>query len=77
MYSHVSFFSRSWKYMAVSLFSFLAMCLKGNKLAVAAVLLIVIIWPSWSHRPLIIGNVEDEFNLVLSTKIPITVLELF
>jgi hypothetical protein len=64
--------------MTVSLFVFLVLCLSGIKLAVEAVLFIAVGWPSWSERALIMSDVEDEFNLVLSTKIlSVAVLELF
>jgi hypothetical protein len=64
--------------MTGSLFIFLVLCLKGVKLAAATILLTVINRPSWSDRPLIIGDVEDDFKLVLSRKISsITLLELF
>jgi hypothetical protein len=57
---------------------FLVLCLICIKLAVASMLLVVINWPSWSNMPLIMGDVADEFNLVLSTKIlSIALLELF
>jgi hypothetical protein len=75
MASHIPFLSSGWNCMAVSLSFFLVLCLKGNKFAIATVLLITINSPLWSERPLIISDVEDEVNLVLSTKIlPIAVL---
>jgi hypothetical protein len=55
--------------MIVSLFTFLVLCFKGIKLVAAAILLIITYWASWSDRPFIMGNVEDELNLILSTKI--------
>jgi hypothetical protein len=36
---------------------------KGIKLPAAAILLIIRYWASWSDRPFIMGEVEDELNL--------------
>jgi hypothetical protein len=64
--------------MIVSLLTFLVLCFKGIKLPAAAILLIIIYWASWSDRPFIMGEVEDELNLIQSTKIlSISVLESF
>jgi hypothetical protein len=64
--------------MTVSLFILLVLYLKSINLAVETVLFTVINWPSWSDRPLIMRDVEDEFNFVSSTMIlPIALLELF
>jgi hypothetical protein len=44
----------------------------------AAILLIVKNWPSWSNRPLIMGDAEDQLNPEIPTiLLSITVLELF
>jgi hypothetical protein len=52
--------------------------LKDIKLAIAIILFTVIKWPSQSNRPFIMRDAEDEFNLVLSTKIlTIVVLKFF
>jgi hypothetical protein len=64
--------------MIVSLFTFLVLCFKGIKLLAAAILLIIRHWASWSDRPYIMGDVHDELNLILSTKIlSVAVLESF
>jgi hypothetical protein len=64
--------------MIISLFTFLFLCFKGIKLVVAAILLIIRYWASWSDMPFIMGEVEVELNLILSTKIlSIAVLESF
>jgi hypothetical protein len=64
--------------MTVSLFTFLILCFKGIKLLAAAILLIIRYWASWSDRPFIMGDVEDELNPILSTKIlSIAILESF
>jgi hypothetical protein len=55
--------------MIVSLFTFLVLCFKGIKLPAAAILLIIRYWASWSDRSFIMGEVEDELNLILSTNI--------
>jgi hypothetical protein len=55
--------------MVVSLFTFLDLFFKGIKLPAAAILLIIRYWASWSDRPFIMGEVDDELNLILSTKI--------
>jgi hypothetical protein len=55
--------------MAVSLFTFLVLYFKGIKLPAAEILLIIRYWASWSDRPFIMGEVEVELNLILSTKI--------
>jgi hypothetical protein len=47
-------------------------------LVAGAILLIVRNWTSWSDRPFIMGHVEDELSVVLSTKIiSVEVLESF
>jgi len=47
-------------------------------LVAGAILLTVRNWASWSDRPFIMGHVEDELSLVISTKILlIAVLESF
>jgi hypothetical protein len=47
-------------------------------LVAGAILLTVRNWPAWSDRPFIMGHVEDELSLVISTKILlIAVLESF
>jgi hypothetical protein len=33
------------------------------------ILLILRNWESWSHRPFIMGQAEDELSLLISTKI--------
>jgi hypothetical protein len=64
--------------MIVSLFIILVLCFIDIKLPAAAILLIIRYWASWSDRLFIMEDVEDELNLILSTKIlSIAVLESF
>jgi hypothetical protein len=46
-------------------------------LAVAAILFIEVNWPLWSDKPLIMRDVEDDFNLVSTKIISVAVLALF
>jgi len=74
--SHVSFWV--WKFMTVSLLINRVLCLNGNVFIVAYIFLILRIWAPWSDRPFILGDIEDQFSLLLSTKIlSMAVLELF
>jgi hypothetical protein len=41
----------------------------GSLLPTATLLLIIRNWASWSDRPFIMGDIEDELSLVLSAKI--------
>jgi hypothetical protein len=54
--------------MIVSLLIFLVLCFEGIVLAATVILLTVRDCASWSDRPFTIRDVEDELNLVLSTK---------
>jgi len=63
------FFSNVWKVRSVSLSINLVLCFKGNLFMVAYIFLIVRIWTSWSQRSFIMGDIEDKFNLLLSTNI--------
>jgi hypothetical protein len=62
--------------MFLSLFISLVLCFKGAVLVAGTTLLSVGNWVSWSDGPFIMGHVEDELSLVISTKIlSIVVLE--
>jgi len=64
--------------MILSLFISLVLCFKGTTLVAGAILLTIRNCASWSDRSFIMGHVEDELSLVISTKILlIAVLESF
>jgi hypothetical protein len=64
--------------MTVSLLIFLVLCFKGTILDAATILLIVRNLTSWSNKPFIMGDVEDELTLILFTKtLSIAVLKSF
>jgi len=55
--------------MSSSLFVSLVLCFKGAMSMAGEILLILRNWESWSHRPFIMGQAEDELSLLISTKI--------
>ena len=74
----VSFCSRIWEFMIISVSVNLVLYFEGNLFIVAYIYLIVRIWASCSDRQFIIGDIEDKFILLLSTNIlSVAVLELF
>lgn len=58
-----------WNFMVISLFISLVLIFIGVHFVVAYMLLIVRNWASWLDRPFIRGDVENDFNLLLTTNI--------
>jgi hypothetical protein len=58
-----------WNFMVISLFISLVLFFIGVHFVVVYMLLIVRNWASWFDRPFIRGDVENDFNLLLSTNI--------
>jgi hypothetical protein len=53
-------------------------CFRGAILVTRTIFLIVRNWASWNNSPFIMGEIDDEPGLTLSTKIiSVTVLESF
>jgi hypothetical protein len=64
--------------MILSLFISLVLCFKGTMLVGGTMLLTVRNWASWSDRQFIMGHVETQLSLIISTEIlMIAVLESF
>jgi hypothetical protein len=54
--------------MILSLFISLVLCFKGSILVAGTILITVRNWASWSDRPFIVGHVEAELSLIISTE---------